>query len=527
MLERALTAALPAVVLVALAWASGGYYPETWGAVLLVEAIAIACYAIVARQINATRRGFVLVGALLALAAWQAISRSWAIAPDGAVLEAERTLVYAGAAGTALLLVSRRRLDELVIGVLVGTGIVSIGGLVEYVLDRREPGERLDVPIGYANASGIVAATALLLGLGLATAGPRWRRVLGALVVPPAGVALYLSLSRGALAAGALGLAVLVASRLPRARPRLPVAVVTLGLAAVLAVAVHEVLDVRTSPASQQGAPQRLLSSSTSYRADYWDVAAGMVADEPLTGDGAGSFGRVWERERPSLIYARDAHNLYLEMLAEVGLVGLAILLVALGLPFLRARRAIRVPAGRAALAAYVALLAHAAVDWDWELPVVMLCTVTLAVAVLRAGEPAAPSASGAAARAGLVAAAIGLATVAFVVHIGNGAVVAAHDALDRGDPIAAAREAERARRFAPWAAEPWRLLGEADAAAGRPVQAEEHIRRALVEDPNAWESWLALAFATSGRKRAEAVHRGRALNPLAPELLVFDDPDP
>jgi O-antigen ligase len=525
-LERALTVALPAVPLVALAWASGGYFPETWGAVLLVEAIALVAYAIVAPQIHATRHGVLLGGALLALAAWQAISRSWSVTPDGAVLEAERTLIYAGAAASLLLLVPRRRLDDLVVGVLVGAGAVTIGGLVEYLL-RGERGTRLDAPIGYANASGIVAATALLLGLGLATEGLRWRRVLGALMVPPAGAALYLTLSRGALAAGVLGLAVLMASSFPRVRLRASAAALVLGATAVLAVAVHEVRDVRSTPAAQQGAPERLLSSSTSYRADYWDVAAGMVADEPLTGAGAGSFGRVWERERPTLLYVRDAHNLYLETLAEVGPVGLAILLVALGLPLVGARHAVRRPAGRAALAGYAALLAHAAVDWDWELPVVTLCTVMLGVALLRAGEPEAPSPCGSAVRAALVAAAVALGAFAFVVHVGNGAVVEARETLDRGDAVAARREANRARRFAPWAAEPWRLLGEAEAAAGRPALAEKHIHRALSEDPDDWESWLALAFATSGQQRADAVARARALNPLAPELSVFDESDP
>ena len=40
----------------------------------------------------------------------------WAVDPDGSVLEAERTLVYAGAAAAALLLVPQRLIDELVLG---------------------------------------------------------------------------------------------------------------------------------------------------------------------------------------------------------------------------------------------------------------------------------------------------------------------------------------------------------------------------------------------------------------------------
>ena len=77
----------------------------------------------------------------------------------------------------------------------------------------------------------------------------------------------------------------------------------------------------------QQGAPDRLLSTSTSFRSDYWEVAVAMVRDAPLLGEGAGGFERAWLRERPALLYVRDAHDGYLETLAELGVVGLVLLL--------------------------------------------------------------------------------------------------------------------------------------------------------------------------------------------------------
>ena len=49
-----------------------------------------------------------------------------------------------------------------------------------------------------------------------------------------------------------------------------------------------------------------------------------MARDEPLHGTGAGSFEAHWLRERPISFYARDAHNLYLETLGELGALGLA-----------------------------------------------------------------------------------------------------------------------------------------------------------------------------------------------------------
>ena len=114
---------------------------------------------------------------------------------------------------------------------------------------------------------------------------------------------------------------------------------------------------------------------------------------------------------------------------------------------------------------------------------------------------------------------------MAIVVHAGNGALADAHAALDRGDAEAARRAAERARRFTPWSAEPWRPLGEAELAAGRLALARRHLRHATGDDPGSWETWLALAFAASADERAAALARVRALDPLAPELEAFPDP--
>ena len=116
-------------------------------------------------------------------------------------------------------------------------------------------------------------------------------------------------------------------------RRRLGIAAVALVAVGLLVAGEREVRDRRSPPASQQGAPDRLLSTSTSFRSDYWRVAGRMVRDDPVLGAGAGGFERTWLRERPALLFVRDAHDLYLETLAELGAVGLALLLVALLAP--------------------------------------------------------------------------------------------------------------------------------------------------------------------------------------------------
>src|SRR6266508_1361348 len=75
-----------------------------------------------------------------------------------------------------------------------------------------------------------------------------------------------------------------------------------------------------------------------------------------------------------------DAHSLYLESLAELGPAGLALVLLAFGLPLaLRRRDAL----SAAVLPAYLAYLVHAGLDWDWEMPAVTLFGLACGVALV------------------------------------------------------------------------------------------------------------------------------------------------
>ena len=56
-------------------------------------------------------------------------------------------------------------------------------------------------------------------------------------------------------------------------------------------------------------------------------------------GTGAGTFELDWEQRRPFFYVIRDAHSLVLETLAALGVVGLALLLVALLTPLAVALR--------------------------------------------------------------------------------------------------------------------------------------------------------------------------------------------
>ena len=285
--------------------------------------------------------------------------------------------------------------------------------------------------------------------------------------------------------------------------------------------AVHRAYQAFNAPTPlvKTNASQRLFSLSGSNRTEYWRVAWREYEDHPWLGGGAGSYQRFWLRHRRNGLPVLDAHSLYLETLAELGPLGLVLLLGALAFPLGLVGAARRHPLAASAAGAYVAFLLHAAIDWDWEMTAVTVAALVCGVALLLAarGEEAPPP--GRALRGlGLVLAAL-LGVVALAGYVGNQAAASASDALDAEQLSTAATDAKRARRWEPWSSEPWRLLGEAQLQAGRVEQARTSFLRGIRKDRGDWELWLDLALASRGTERRDALSSVATLNPLSTEL--------
>ena len=280
---------------------------------------------------------------------------------------------------------------------------------------------------------------------------------------------------------------------------------------------------VEEPPPTENGLDRRLLSASGNGRAAYWRVAVDMVGREPLLGGGAGSFTRVWVAERPVANEARDAHNLYLETVAELGPVGLVALLLVLAAPFLSLRRAWRDPSAPAAAAVLIAFVLHSAVDWDWEIPLLTLVALSCSGAILVL-EPQRRGIELPAARRASALAVVGVAiTAALVMHVGNRAVAEALDALAADEPERAAAAAGRAGRWLPWSIDGDQLLGEALLEQGDDEPARVVLRRAAERDSGDWSIWYDLATVTTGAERVRALTRARELNPLSVEISALE----
>ena len=280
---------------------------------------------------------------------------------------------------------------------------------------------------------------------------------------------------------------------------------------------------VEEPPATTAGVDRRLLSASGNGRAAYWRVAAGMVGSEPFLGGGGGSFARAWAKERPVANEALDAHNLYLETLAELGLIGLVLLTVALAALLAPLRRVWRDPSAPAAAGLLAAFLLHAAVDWDWEIPLLVLIPLACGAALLVLDprrRVVTLTTRRRSALLGLVGAAVAAALLA---HVGNRASADAQAALAADDPGRAASAAERARNWMPWSSEGDQLLGEALAERGEDGAARTALQAAARDDPGEWSIWYDLASISSGPERAAALTRARDLNPLSVEVAALE----
>jgi hypothetical protein len=196
------------------------------------------------------------------------------------------------------------------------------------------------------------------------------------------------------LLVAASGAAAALQSRAGRRPGGLPLrAAPAFAVVAILALVPYAavVIAERAGPAREAafGATNARLSDVGGHRLSYWRVAIDVAADHPVAGAGPGAFAVEWLRRRTIDERVRNAHSLELQTVADLGLVGLALLVAALGAAALAARGALRadraLAAGPAAAALTWAL--HAGLDWDWEMPALTLVAVALAGLLLcRAG---------------------------------------------------------------------------------------------------------------------------------------------
>jgi O-antigen ligase len=388
-------AAIGFAAVAVLGFDEGGYFERSWGWAVLGFAALTALALLLREEVVVGPLESVSLASLAALAAWMLASDLWGISGTEAAREAERTLVYLAGLGALLGFVERASVRALLAGVLGGTVALATYGLGDRVLGPPglEPfeGSLLVEPLGYANALGILTALGLVIGLGVLLSERRWRVV--ALTIAAAGVlavALALTSSRGAWFSLACGLVVLGVMYARATHRHIGGRSLAVGITAAVVIALWLVL----TPQSRFG-----------DRPDFWRAAINDTRAHPISGSGAGSFDDYWLAHRNTAANVHDAHSLYLESLAELGPVGLLLVLGVLVPPLAAAAIARTEPAVAVAAGGYTAFLVHTGLDWDWEMPATTLAGLACGAALLAAVRPSSPPLSRRTRVAGVVAA--------------------------------------------------------------------------------------------------------------------------
>ncbi len=285
--------------------------------------------------------------------------------------------------------------------------------------------------------------------------------------------------------------------------------------------------------------------STASGRIEYWESAVDAFRSDPVTGLGAGEFETWWRQHGALSQRVRNAHSLFFETLAELGIVGAALIIgffAVAAIEGLRRGLATRrdEPGGNeagvlgAALAMLIAGAVSAAGEWTWELPATFV-PVVLAAALLTtppasetAGERRTPG--GAFRLSFMLVLCAGAILASGLVYLAELRLSQSHSAAAAEDYEEASDRARAASDLQPWDAEPYAQLALLAREEGDDQRALDDLSQAIERSPEDWRLWLLRAQLdySLGDYEAERADlaKARELAPRAPATL-FVSPGP
>ncbi|HEY0633519.1 MAG TPA: O-antigen ligase family protein [Thermoleophilaceae bacterium] len=408
-----------------------------------------------------------------------------------------------------------------------GVAVAVVAALVFVVLSGsvRALGALLAGAVGSAGAIAVLAARPVLVDGPFAASKAESTGVEAALLI--AGICVVCALAYVAFTA-AVG---------ERLRVPLVVWIVLAVVGAGAVIAAHPAARVREfkAPPPAQSVPgavavdTHLSSGSGSGRWQFWSAALDEFSANPIAGGGAGSFEPYWAQHGTLDWFVRNAHSLWLESLAELGLIGLLLVAgpFAIGLASGLSRLRRVTGPDRTTIAALVAVLAGfglgAALDWIWQLPAVAALAL-LSLGLLVGPATAAPRPADRpprlrfAVRAAIVLGAWVVLCAQAIPFLADQEVGASQRAARGGDLRRAIERAQSAVAIQPWASSPRLQLALAREEAGQIGPARHDLGAAIARDNQDWRLQVvgARLAVKAGDIRAgrQYLARARSLNP-------------
>ena len=277
----------------------------------------------------------------------------------------------------------------------------------------------------------------------------------------------------------------------------------------------------------RENSVDRLAVEGSNGRWQLWQGAVNEGNSKPINGTGAGTYELWWSQHATQRLNVRNAHSQYLEVYAELGLVGLLLMIGFVAALLVGCASALR-SAGKelgsaaAGTASVLAFLLSNAFDWGWQVMLIPFVGMLAFAATAAEDRPEEQGREAPAALRGAVGTlAVLMLALAIPPVVSTGSLTQSQRDVQKGRVAAALGQANAAVDWQPYSAAAWLQRGLVYDSLGQSAKARESVKGAIEREPNGWRNWFALAGveARAGNVKASlaAYRKARDLNPTSP----------
>lgn len=268
------------------------------------------------------RRGLALLGFVALCAA----STAWSIAPEVSRTTGNDLIKLAAIYFTLINVVTTPKRLMVFCGAIVIASMVTSVGVIQWYLSGEDlvEGYRGRWHGVYADPNHMAMDVGLIVPLAVAFVGrrknPMWLRTICVIAAALAVTAVVFSHSRGGFIGLCVGMVIWALRENRRLKSLLFAGAFAIGLLIFAPSSFWERNETVTTFDQDLSALGRVHA---------WEVAAGISRDHPVVGVGAGGFRYAWPLYAPpEATTAFVAHNIFLDVVAEVGWVGMLLFMI-------------------------------------------------------------------------------------------------------------------------------------------------------------------------------------------------------
>lgn len=306
---------------------------------------------------------------------WSSFSIIWSVYPIRTVIESVQLSVYL-LAYILLTRLSDENIDKILNSVLIIAFLVSILGLIEYIFVT---GLRIQSTFTNPNPFGIFIGMFFLTTLSISI---RTKSKLFNFLSVFFLTILFLSGSRASMGAVLFSIFLVyfglskeeIKKSIIKTSIIILIALITSQILIYVSIYIRESIFINRSILESITRKSSFITSSLKGRLEFWRVAFELFKNKPVTGYGLGTYFSAYYTEYGmNQWYARFTHNHYLQIVSELGIVGIMVFLSFIWKSFkgigYSAKNDCKPEYFWGMVSAIVAFLLHIGVDFTWNFP--------------------------------------------------------------------------------------------------------------------------------------------------------------